>query len=572
MSAPSVKDRIAMYLVGSLRGAWCTGMILILTAALALASVEDLPGPRPRAMGGAYVAIPDPDANVTLWNPAAVSLFHWREFIASYGKPQLGIKNVDMNNGFFSVVYPFGVFGNAGMYFDYFLTPDRFNTYAIGLNYAYKLFMPNYIAAGISFKFLATKYYDDWLHISSRDPLFIEYGYDKHNYGIDVGLAWNPPVRNLTWGLVARNLNRPNRALEEGVNDTYPLVIQTGVCYTHPFITGALDVETSSQQLSGDYPVIVHVGAEKRFFERLSLRAGFMDNLTNDEDEGLHMALPDEATLGFGLDVFTRESVQKVFDLYLGEDVFILNQLIFSVDYSFAYDLFAFKNNWGTHRIALRIRHETSKQTERSFMTRQELETALLKRREEIEMELIDEIERQQIGIFETELQRMEIEVEERLEEEMDELKQEEVDKREQLEAERAKLEDELKQLRESLSTLDIHTPRELQLQEEIRSLEETIREKNEVIQRSTRTNEALQHLLASLRYYFDGDYQRAKEECQTAITIAPYLALSWTRLGSIYLKLGDRDAAIDAWEKSLSIEPDNPDLREWLRRLQSAP
>jgi len=75
--------------------------------------------------------------------------------------------------------------------------------------------------------------------------------------------------------------------------------------------------------------------------------------------------------------------------------------------------------------------------------------------------------------------------------------------------------------------------------------------------------NRALRHLLNALKYYYAEQYNRAIDECKTAIKIAPQMALAYIRLGSIYYRLGQYNLAQRYWQIAKRIEPDNPELKE---------
>lgn len=78
--------------------------------------------------------------------------------------------------------------------------------------------------------------------------------------------------------------------------------------------------------------------------------------------------------------------------------------------------------------------------------------------------------------------------------------------------------------------------------------------------------NRAADHLTKSLEFYYTGDYMKAIQECETAIELAPDLALAYIRLGSIYYKLGNIEEAIYYWEQALYIDPDNQKIKDLLQ------
>ncbi len=65
--------------------------------------------------------------------------------------------------------------------------------------------------------------------------------------------------------------------------------------------------------------------------------------------------------------------------------------------------------------------------------------------------------------------------------------------------------------------------------------------------------------------YYRQGRYADALKELQKALCVVNNDADIWTHLGDTYLKLGNRNAAIEHWEKALEIDPKSQELRDRL-------
>ncbi|MBT3169287.1 MAG: hypothetical protein HN952_02880 [Candidatus Cloacimonetes bacterium] len=82
--------------------------------------------------------------------------------------------------------------------------------------------------------------------------------------------------------------------------------------------------------------------------------------------------------------------------------------------------------------------------------------------------------------------------------------------------------------------------------------------------------NAASAHLIKSLEYYFAENFEKAIEECEKAIQIAPKLSLSYLRLGSIYWKLGDREEALYHWKKGYKVDSNNVELKQLLDGIKN--
>jgi len=64
------------------------------------------------------------------------------------------------------------------------------------------------------------------------------------------------------------------------------------------------------------------------------------------------------------------------------------------------------------------------------------------------------------------------------------------------------------------------------------------------------------------------GEYERAAREFEAALAAKPVSTRAWNNLGLARQLAGDREGARRAWQHSLSLEPDQPDTRDSLRRL----
>ena len=70
------------------------------------------------------------------------------------------------------------------------------------------------------------------------------------------------------------------------------------------------------------------------------------------------------------------------------------------------------------------------------------------------------------------------------------------------------------------------------------------------------------------LEYYYKKEFKAALEEYKTVVSLLPTFPMGHVRLGSIYYQLGDKYRAKKAWEKALELEPNNPSLKDYLKRM----
>ncbi len=66
-----------------------------------------------------------------------------------------------------------------------------------------------------------------------------------------------------------------------------------------------------------------------------------------------------------------------------------------------------------------------------------------------------------------------------------------------------------------------------------------------------------------------DKKYDLVVKDCMDVVTVDPNNALAYTRLGSAYYALGLKEKALDAWRKALAINPNIPELQEFLREIK---
>ena len=78
-----------------------------------------------------------------------------------------------------------------------------------------------------------------------------------------------------------------------------------------------------------------------------------------------------------------------------------------------------------------------------------------------------------------------------------------------------------------------------------------------------------MRHLSASLRFYYQGDFQQALQEVEKAIELQPNTAVAYARKGSIYYKLNQLDRATLNWNIALKLDPEYKEVRDMLNALK---
>jgi len=117
--------------------------------------------------------------------------------------------------------------------------------------------------------------------------------FQSNNFGIDLGLAYQPSFAyDLTFGLVAKNLNAPEFDFYNGTTYKVDPMVRAGVAYQiFDSLEVAADIDITSNKLLNNIVDSQMVGGGinyepfKSFFA-LSLRAGVMKNLHSDDQAG----------------------------------------------------------------------------------------------------------------------------------------------------------------------------------------------------------------------------------------------------------------------------------------------
>lgn len=81
-------------------------------------------------------------------------------------------------------------------------------------------------------------------------------------------------------------------------------------------------------------------------------------------------------------------------------------------------------------------------------------------------------------------------------------------------------------------------------------------------------TEQVLQHIIKAQQLFYSGDYDGALSSAKAAVRLEK-TASGYSLLGSIFYVTEDTDGAIAAWEKSLSIDPNQPEVTEILNYLK---
>ena len=85
-----------------------------------------------------------------------------------------------------------------------------------------------------------------------------------------------------------------------------------------------------------------------------------------------------------------------------------------------------------------------------------------------------------------------------------------------------------------------------------------------------TNFNKATRHISRSLRYYYEGDYNKALVSIDKAIELNPNLAIAYARKGTIYFRIGQVKNASVNWNIALKLDPEYDEVRDILEALKT--
>ena len=231
-------------------------------------------GVRPSGMGQAYTAISD-DAHAFLTNPAGLMMGLRPSFTANYAK-LFGI----VPSGYFGMLYPLSKNYSLGGGF-LFLGDDALmeNTLGVSLAASFEnvpirgneLYFDQ-MSFGITVK-------SNWASFGNNpDGGQNQVTGSGAGYSVDLGylLLVNEKLR---LGLMLRDLINDfhwNSSVSGEYQEDVPATLRFGVAYALNGVTVAFDLR---KNLHDDTSNRAHFGAEKIFWETLTLRAGFSNNL-----------------------------------------------------------------------------------------------------------------------------------------------------------------------------------------------------------------------------------------------------------------------------------------------------
>ncbi|MBD3425209.1 MAG: hypothetical protein GF417_12300 [Candidatus Latescibacteria bacterium] len=227
-------------------------------------------GPRPRAMGSAFVSIAD-DANSVYWNPAGMTQLKRFEAIGC----RTSLYDVEgLSNDYVSAVYNLPSYVALGFSWVRLGLEDIYHEDTINMSLAGKVPRVKGLSVGASVKMflLAAPGYEKY-NDPAYDGRVIEPSYD-------IGIHY-APADNWAIGAVIYNLSEPKMALLRTTQNPDPIHrnIAVGVKYVfRDMLLMTYDIKTRFGDL-GDTEG--RIGGELWFFDTVALRGGFkQDRMT----------------------------------------------------------------------------------------------------------------------------------------------------------------------------------------------------------------------------------------------------------------------------------------------------
>lgn len=227
-------------------------------------------GPRPRAMGSAFVAVVD-DANAVYWNPAGMTLLDRFELTGC----RTLLYDVDgLTNDYLAVAYAHPRFGALGISWVRLGLKDVYHEDAVNVAYARRIPLVEGLSCGVSLKIFALsapgyeKYNDPAYEGRDVEPSF------------DLGVHYRV-TKALTFGAAVYSANEPELSLLRTTRSPAPVEreIAVGASYTfRELLLTTFDLKTRRGSFGN---AVGRFGSELWFFDAVALRGGFEEgNMT----------------------------------------------------------------------------------------------------------------------------------------------------------------------------------------------------------------------------------------------------------------------------------------------------
>jgi hypothetical protein len=252
------------------RSAIVSLLALAFVAALVASARADFrhmrPGPRPRAMGSAFVGVSD-DANAVYWNPAGMTQMTRFEIT---GCRTLMFAVDELTNDYVSMAYNWSDRASFGMSWVRLGLEDIYNEDTINFAMAADIPGLDNLSIGASYKLfiLEAPGYERY-----NDPA---YGGRVSEPSFDIGLHYHPDD-NWALGAVVYNVNEPELKLLSTTVDPDPVLRQYAIGGRYIFrdlLTTSFDLRTRYGSFDD---TIGRIGSELWFFEAVALRGGIVE-------------------------------------------------------------------------------------------------------------------------------------------------------------------------------------------------------------------------------------------------------------------------------------------------------
>lgn len=228
-------------------------------------------GPRPRAMGSAFVGVAD-DANSIYWNPAGMIMVSRFEITGC----RSSLYDVsELSNDYVAGVYNFTSHLAVGASWTRLELKDIYHEDTVNLGIA--LSIPRFedlsIGGALKIFTLGAPGYEKY-----NDP---SYEGNVNKASLDLGLYYHSPSRVWSMGFVVYNVNEPKLQLLKTTGRPDPVYRDFALGGSYIF-NGLLLVSYDLKTRYGEFnDIIGRLGSEIWFFEAVALRGGFeRENMT----------------------------------------------------------------------------------------------------------------------------------------------------------------------------------------------------------------------------------------------------------------------------------------------------
>ncbi len=456
-------------------------------------------GLRNYSLAGTGVASTN-DVSASGYNPSLLNLNRDFSILTDSRVYFYDLENDDLSFNYFALGVPLGRYGSLALSGDIF-NANLYDENRYGLHWGYSL--TDDFGIGTSINYYSISYGGN--EYTQNDPFFVNNKTDKSTVDLDFGLYYNLSQQ---WrlGLSSKNILQSDLAIDSSNEEQLNREILIGNNYQYRKFNFMLDLGLIQNAVTEENELNYALASEYKLYDNLAIRTGINNN---------------DLTFGFGFEIIDKEYVSSYRSSYNSKKMIETKSVVFSVDYAFSYPLLSdLAIPYGNHFVGLSFKFGNSQSSE-------------------------DELKKHVSPVVEEAI--VEIPVKASLD-----------NSKPHVLVDTVYVDKIIRDTIVVVDTIEVITGvPESEYQKKIQELNAAYTK----IKTYKTNNQALIHITNATKYYYSSDFEKAIDECNKAIRLAPDMALAYIKLGSIYYRQGKADLAMKNWKIAKRLDPKNPEL-----------